>query len=157
MSLIQNSITYAASGQGWLASTDYTALTLNKYLRMVISNPTGSGKTFYIYNLNAFVSSVGGTNLKIYRNPTTTLSGTSVTPLNQHFYDGIFTSVASVNFDTSTNDLSGTVEKFIPQISGQDNNYDNELYVVSAGWSLGISGKALLSTNMLLTIDWVEI
>lgn len=157
MSLIQNSITYTSSGQAWVASTAYTNLTLGNYLRLVVANPTGSGKTLYLYNISVSSNNLGASNFKLYRNPTTVVTGTTVTPLNQHMYDGIFTSVANVNFDTSGTDLSGVVQKYVPSLSNQEENYDQELYTIGAGWSLGISVRALLTTNLIITLDWVEI
>lgn len=157
MSLIQNSITYTSSGQAWNASTNYTNLLLNQYLRFIISNPTGSGKTLYLYNTGIFTNSAAGSSFKIYRNPTTTITGTSVTPLNQHMYDGIFSSVADIRFDTSSSDLAGNVQKYVPQLVNQEENYDQELFTITAGWSMGFSVKSLLSLNAILTLDWIEI
>jgi|SRR6185312_16703314 len=156
MSYIQNNLTAASSGQGWTASTANTTLALNNYLRFVVSNPTGSGKTLYIYNISIYSSNVGQSNLKLVRNPATTVTANTVTPLNQHLYDGIFTTVANVAYDTNSSDLAGVVQKYLPALTNAENDFNNELYTVSAGWSLGISSKALLATNTVISVDWIE-
>lgn len=73
----------------------------------LLKNPSGSGKTFYIYKFSANMNVTNvGAKFGIYANPTITTNGTSMTPANQLIGGG---ASAATAFKLSTVSAPGTL------------------------------------------------
>lgn len=154
MSIIQTSLTFSGSGSAWIAQSGYEHLVENEYLRFTINNPAGSGKALYVYSIT-LNGEVDSAKVGVYRNPGS-VSVHTVAPQNQNIYPTIFTATAQLNYDIDTNDLSGTLERQVPLLPTKEVSYENEMYDLPAGSSLGISVRALIETDVMVTVNWIE-
>lgn len=126
---------------------------------LLLRNPAGSGKTLYIFKVQAGTSVTNvGVVFKVFSNPTITTNGTAVAVINRNI-GGISSSVGLVN---SLPTVSSTGGKLSSLSVGQNNNsiiFAEEFSVaVKAGNSLLVTGDPTSNNRQsILSIAWREV
>jgi hypothetical protein len=147
-------ITRVQSGYAWSADTQIQALALLSYLRIKIAN-TGN-QNAYIYAFGVFNGGATDSSLKVYKDPTTTVTANVVTPINQNMASNN-TSTLTVTYDTNVADASGgSLYRTIPAPSKVPQIITDQVILLPPGHSLIMSVQALIAANQLLHLDWFE-
>lgn len=146
----------ASNGEAFLGGTGMLTLTVAGNVRMLLSNPTGSGKTMYVSKLDVFSSAVGFGELFV--NPTVGLP-TVLMKSNNVYFGYPTTAVGTLHADTSTTTaLSGGVDAGVSIGVGSNalTVYQLPPIIIPAGVSLGIQLPFTGAANASVNAYWWE-
>lgn len=147
----------ASAGAVYLSGTGNIALSVAGNLRLTIANPTGSGKTLYIYRLSTYSSAAGFAGLFV--NPTLGLP-VGVRPVNNVYVGNPTVGKGVVNADeNATTALGGGTDTGvtfgIP--AGNHSIFDLPPLIVPAGVTLGVNVPFTGAANATLNAYWYEV
>ena len=125
---------------------------------LLLKNPSGSGKTLYIY-LMAFGTNVTNVSSEVilFANPTITTNGTSQTPVNQNIGDSTVSTMTAFSLPT----ISANGTRLRSYELGQNNNSVESISDFSihllANQNLLITGNPSSNNRgAVITIIWAE-
>lgn len=125
---------------------------------LYLKNPTGSGKSLYVWKIQAGTSITNTSVIfKVFKNPTITVDGTSLTIVNRYIGSGA-TSIANA-FSKPTASSNGTLMSALTQ--GQNSNAlifaDDYSIKVDPGNSIIVTASPSSNIReMLVTAIWME-
>lgn len=146
----------AVSGNAYFVTTGSALLSIGigSNLRLVFSNPSGSGKTCRIIGVDAY-SSVALQQATYWVNPTTTLSSpTTLTPVKRNPSGSA--AIATVQYDTNGTAMTGSSgsTSFYMTSNGRELTRN---FVVPANSKIGVNIATTLGVNVTLGFYWYEV
>lgn len=154
---------YADNGQTYLAGSGQLAGSItNIYARMVLHNPSASGKTLHIFKLDLYTTSAGFGELLIAPpNALFTAAPTAARPVNNVYIGNSNAAVATLDADTSATAITGGVDSgvAIGLAANTLTTYlgDTPDILLPAGFSLGINANIGTSAAISANIFWFEL
>jgi hypothetical protein len=154
----------AKTGLMFLASSGLLSLSLAGNLRMTIGNPSGSGVTMYIRQIDLFSSLTTPGYVHIWTGTITNPAATAARPMTCTNIGGTSNAIpvavikADLVSQLAGTPLSGSVD------TGLDIGYGGGLasqvvfppIILHAGQTLGIASSIALSTNISIVARWIE-
>lgn len=148
----------ATSGTMFMAGSGNQAIALLSNFRMLISNPTASGKVMYIREMDIF-STVSLSSIHMWINPT--VVPTTVRPVTNAniVASGNPSAVGVVKADNNATALSGGTDSGLDYGAGA-NAFETILLgplVLHPGQSIGLNAYAVAAVNLTVLFRWTEL
>lgn len=148
------------NGMSFFASTGLISIVLLSNLRVLLSNPAGSGRIMLVTS-TVYFSSIASGAFHIWGNPTTNLP-TTVKKVN-NCYGSVTQSfpagVGLLKADTGAA-LSGGTDTGVDLDAGANNPFTQETettpFILGPGCSIGINLPAVAAVNAHVNFAWLE-
>lgn len=146
---------YAQRGELWFAGTGIASFTTSQYLRVLFSNPIGSGKKIYVTLLRFFADRTAFVSTHV--NPTTDLPVLS-RMINGGLLGLSYAGVTTFKSDVSSLPMSGgvTASTCFALGSGSDSQIPGP-FILDPGMSVGLNCASSGLTTGFCNIRWIEI
>lgn len=152
----------AQDGRQFIVSVPRVTVALLSNLRVTFQNPSGSGKQFMITSLAIGTSAAALSYASLFISPTTGLpvagtpAGNSIPALCT--YIGKTAGAAVTLYDTNATPLSGgTAVGEIPLMAGSYTRFNEGIYIIPPGVTMGINVAMAVSVSALIKLFYTEV